>query len=420
MGSPTEIDGIEDVESFRSRAREWIAANLPIAKPVTGEESESADYDEAAWERARELQKLLYSGGFAGLCYPTEYGGQGLTPAHQYAFNEEVVGFEMPQLLNSPTFSICGPTILDLGTEEQKKKHLSAMIRGEETLVQFLSEPGCGSDLAGVVTRADRDGDVFVLNGSKIWSSWAYAADYALCLARTDWDAPKHRGLTMFLLEVHQPGIELRRIRQVNGNEEFCQEFFDNVEVPVANVVGEINGGWTVASRQMFHERNSVGGGSQYVSGKLMGPKRRSPTTVMAEIARRTSRSDDRRVRELIAESHVIGKVQGHLIERVVAGMRTGDLPPSAGSIIRLFGGLGHLRQTEITLEVSGPHGTVSLPGTTGDREIAETFITRQAACMGGGTTEIARNIIAERVLGMPREFAADRDVPYKDVRRSR
>jgi len=420
MGSPTEIDVIEDIETFRSRAREWIAANLPLAKPVTGEESESADYDEAAWARARELQKLLYEGGFAGLCYPKEYGGQGLTPAHQYAFNEEVAGYEMPLLLNSPTFSICGPTILDMGTEEQKKKHLSAMIRGEETLVQFLSEPGCGSDLAGVVTRATRDGDVFVLNGSKIWSSWAYAADYALCLARTDWDAPKHRGLTMFLLEVNQPGIELRRIRQVNGNEEFCQEFFDNVEVPVSNVVGEINGGWTVASRQMFHERNSVGGGSQYVSGRLMGPKRRSPTAVMAEIARRTGRSDDRRVRELIAESHAIGRVREHLIERVVAGMRTENLSASAGSIIRLFGGMGHLRQTEIAVEVAGPHGTFSLPGTMGDREIAETFITRQAACMGGGTTEIARNIIAERVLGMPREFAADRDVPFKDVRRSR
>ena len=420
MGSPTEIDAIEDVEFFRSRARTWIVANLPLAKPVTGDEQESEDYDEAAWERARELQKLLYSGGFAGLCYPKEYGGQGLTPEHQNAFNEEVVGYEMPRLLNSPTLSICGPTILDMGTEEQKKKHLPAMIRGEVALVQFLSEPSCGSDLAGVATRATRDGDVFILNGSKIWSSWAYAADYALCLTRTDWDAPKHRGLTMFLLKVHQPGIEIRRIRQVNGNEEFCQEFFENVEIPVENVVGEINGGWAVASRQMFHERNSVGGGSQYVSGEQVGPKRRPPTEGMIDIARRTGRAEDRHVRELIAEAHAMAKVQQHLVERVVAGMRTENLPASSASIIRLFHGMGHLRETEIAFEIGGSHGIVSPVGTIGDRAIGETFITRQAACMGGGTTEIARNIIAERVLGMPREYSADRDLPYKDVRRGR
>ena len=139
-------------------------------------------------------RRTLYEGGFAGICYPKEYGGLGLTSAYQRAFNEEVVGYEMPMRLQFPTFTICGPTILDMGSEEHKREHLAAAIRGDEVLVQFLSEPRGGSDLAGATTRAERDGDVFVLNGSKIWSSGAYAADYALCLARTDWDAPKHRG----------------------------------------------------------------------------------------------------------------------------------------------------------------------------------------------------------------------------------
>jgi len=230
---------LEDVESFRLRARAWLAANMPRLVPGQANSLEEIGrINDAMWPRARELQRLLYDGGFAGICYPREYGGLGLTPAHQRAFNAECAGYEMPLVLNTPTFSICGPTILDMGSEEQKRQHLPAVIRGEEILVQFLSEPRGGSDLAGVTTRATRDGDVFILNGSKIWSSGAYAADWALCLTRTDWDAPKHRGMTMFLVKVHQPGVQIRRIRQVGGGDEFCQEFFDDVPIPASDVVG--------------------------------------------------------------------------------------------------------------------------------------------------------------------------------------
>ena len=213
----------------------------------------------------------------------------------------------MPLVLNAPTFSICAPTLLDMGTEEQKRQHLPAVIRGDEIMVQFLSEPRGGSDLAGVTTRATRDGDMFILNGSKIWSSDACAADWALCLARTDWDAPKHRGLTMFLVKVHQPGIDIQRIKQVNGSNEFCQEFFDDVPVPAANVVGEVNGGWAVASRQLFHERNAVGGGSPYVSGGTGRPRRGPGIGALIDMVRDSGRSDDPRVRELVAEAHAIG-----------------------------------------------------------------------------------------------------------------
>ena len=413
---------IEDVESFRLRAREWIQANLPPLPSEDGDDENmmGSGFDDDGWLRARELQKLLYSGGFAGICYPREYGGLGLTHAHQKAFNEEVAGYEMPLLLNTPTFTICGPTILDMADEEQKRERLSAAIRGDEVFVQFLSEPSGGSDLAGAITRATRDGDVFILSGSKIWSSGAYAADWALCLARTDWEAPKHRGLTMFLLKVHQPGIEIRRIRQVNGNNEFCQEFFDDVEVPLANVVGEINGGWAVASRQLFHERNAVGGGSPYESGGRRGPRRGASTTRLIDLARRTGQSTDARVRELVGEAHAITRVQQHLIDRVVTGMRTEALPGPAGSIIRLFSGESGVRRAEIGLEIAGAHGVVSPEDRVGDRENGEAFIFRQASCLGGGSTEMARNIISERVLGMPREYAADRDVPFSQVRRGR
>ena len=204
---------------------------------------------------------------------PAEYGGLGLPRAHQRAFTQESLPYQMPTLFNVPTLSILAPTLLDFGTEEQKKRHLPAILRGDELWVQFLSEPSGGSDLAGLVTQATRDGDVFVLNGSKIWSSGAFRSDYAMCLARTDPHVPKHQGLTMFILKIHQPGIEVQRISMVSGMAEFCQEFFDDVAIPAENVIGQVNDGWTVASRLLYHERDAVGGGSPYVSG--VGRRRR-------------------------------------------------------------------------------------------------------------------------------------------------
>ena len=286
---------------------------------------------------------------------------------------------------------------------------------------------------------------MFILNGSKIWSSGAYAADYALCLTRTDWDAPKHRGMTMFLLKVHQPGIDIKRIKQINGNNEFCQEFFDDVVVPASAVVGEVNGGWAVASRQLFHERNAVGGGSPYVSGGG-GPPRRGPgTPALIEAVQAAGQADDVYVRELVAEAHALSRVQQQLIARVTEGMRTQQLPPPAAAILRLFGGQAATRIAEINLEVLGSQAVVGGasggpgPAAAGgkasrvvppggsraadqdhDLDYGRGFLMRQAGSLGGGSTEMARNIISERVLGMPREFAADRDVPFNQVRQGR
>ncbi|HVB44905.1 MAG TPA: acyl-CoA dehydrogenase family protein [Streptosporangiaceae bacterium] len=407
----------ESVESFRRRARAWIRGNLA---PLRDGDGDLASAGEADWLRARKLQAKLYEGGFAGICYPREYGGIGLTPAHQRAFNEEVCGYEMPLLLNTPTFTICGPTILDLGTREQKREHLTAAMRGEEVFVQFLSEPASGSDLASVTTRATRDGDVFILRGSKIWSSSAYAADYALCLARTDWDARKHRGLTMFLIRIHQPAVKIHRIRQVNGSSEFCQEFFDDVEVPVSAVVGEINDGWAVATHLLFHERNAVGGGSPYFSGPLPTSRRESAAGDVVGLLRRTGRAGDVAARELVAEFHALGKIHSQLVDRVAAGLRSGQLPPAAGSLIRLFSGETATRRAEIALELAGPDAVMCEPGQGSVRDIGVKFLSRQASSLGGGSTEMARNIISERMLGMPREYAADRDIPFSQVKRGR
>ena len=411
---------MESVQSFRLRAREWIAANLTPEADAPGYGTGIAGRDEATWQRARELQARLYAGGFAGICFPREYGGLGLTPAHQRAFTEEVAGYEMPGVLNIPTFAICCATILDMGSEELKRQHISAVLRGEEVLVQFLSEPGSGSDLASVTTRADRRGDTFILSGTKIWSSAAYAADYALCLARTDWNVPKHEGLTMFLVKVRQPGITVRRIRQVDGSSEFCQEFIDGVEVPAECVVGDVNGGWAVASRQLFHERGSMGGTSPYISGPHPSRERMTSARELIAVARRAGRAGDPAASELIAEYHCLDRIASWLGERVGAAIRAGQLPPPASSVARLFSGEAISRRAEIALELAGPLGVMSDPGTAAEPGVGVRFIARQGGSLGGGSTEIARNIISERLLGMPREFAADKGVPFSQVKRSR
>src|SRR6204780_1212766 len=204
----------EDLDTFAARAKAWVTANLELlnsAAPYRGHPTEDGNHV----VRAKAIQRKLFDAGFAGLCYPVEYGGGGVAPGYQGAFIDVSYGYELPRLFNIPTFTIILPTILDFGTEEQKKRFIPAALKGEELWVQFLSEPTGGSDLAGALTRADRKSDVFVLNGSKIWSTYAWKSDYALCVARTDWDVPKHKGLSVLIVKVHQPGITIEKIRQV-------------------------------------------------------------------------------------------------------------------------------------------------------------------------------------------------------------
>ena len=256
----------ESVAQFAERARRWLADNMPrVPDPANPPYGDRGEAD--SWQHVRQLQRRLYDGGFAGICFPTAYGGLGLDIAYQKAFNDESACYEMPLMLNTPTFTICCATILDTGSEDQKLQHISAALRGDEVLVQLLSEPSGGSDLAGVLTRAERRGDKWIINGAKTWSTGAFAADYGLLLARTNWNVPKHEGLTMFLARLDSPGITLRRIKQVNGSTEFCEEFFDDLELGDDAVVGEVDKGWEVASRQLYHERRAVGGGSEFASG---------------------------------------------------------------------------------------------------------------------------------------------------------
>ncbi|MCV7358041.1 acyl-CoA dehydrogenase family protein [Mycolicibacterium fluoranthenivorans] len=405
----------ESVADFTMRARAWLAENMPRIDPDNPPFSVRAE--EKSWERARHLQKRLYQGGFAGICFPRAYGGLGLDQAYQKAFNAECRCYEMPLILNTPSFTICGATILDMGSEEQKRARISAAIRGDEVLCQLLSEPSGGSDLAGVLTRADRVGDKWIINGAKTWSTSAFAADYGLMLARTDWTVPKHEGLTMFLVPLNAAGITMRRITEVNGNEEFCEEFFDGLELGDDAVVGAVNDGWTVATRQLHHERRAVGGGSEFASGTGAENANEMPPDHVG-LAAATGQLDDPLVQNLAGRALVRRTVKSQLIDHVSASIANGSLPPNAGTLIRLF----HAETTELEIDtalaISGTAGVVDEG--SGLLDIGVRYLSRQTGSLGGGSSEMARNVIGERVLGFPREAAADRGMPFNQVKRGR
>lgn len=411
--------GHEDLEAFRQRARQFARANLRPVDP--GEAARSLrvvrpdDQELAAVARDREIQRMLFDAGLAGVCVPPAYGGQGLTPAHQRALNRELVGYEYPSHLQAPTFAPCAAVLLEFGTEEQKQRHVPAILKGEEIWMQMLSEPSGGSDVAGALTSAVRDGDAWVLNGSKIWTTGAWWSDWALCLARTNWDVPKHRGLTVFVLPIDRQGVEVHRIEMLNGSREFCQEFLTDVVVPDADRVGEVDDGWTVGTRWMFHERMLMNSPLVTMPPGSAGAGGSTPTGAVALAA---GNAADPWVRDRVGEARMLELVGRELGRRVREGIATGAMSDQAGAINRLFNGTVSARRATLDFEVAG---AAAAAWTEDDGVLADCgtdFLLRQVSCIGGGTTEMARNVISERVLGMPREQALDRGVPFRDVPR--
>lgn len=410
----------ESVEEFRLRAREWINANLGPMQPW--DLSQHCDNDEIELEavaRDRALQRRIFDGGFAGICFPREYGGLGLTQEYQRAFNEEIAGHEYPSRFAVPTFSPCASVLLDHATPEQKAAHIPAVLKGDEVWVQLLSEPGGGSDVAGITTRAEKDPETgdWLLNGSKVWTSRAWWADWGIILARTNWDVPKHQGMTVFILPLHQPGVEIQRIERLNGESEACEEFFTDVRIPDSDRVSAVDDGWTVGTRWMFHER--MGHNSQYVTHPIGLKRESSHEASVVRIARKAGKLDDPAARELIGEHRALGIVTHELQRRIVSAAMAGKANKDMSSIDRAFRGVASVRRSTIAFELAGAEASIwDEAEEDATQAIGMQFLMRQVACIGGGTTEISRNVIAERVLGMPRELSGDKGVPFRDVPR--
>jgi len=406
--------GMESVEAFRARARAWVRANVPRAEEV------AAAPTEQRVRQAQALQARIFDAGFAGVTWPKEFGGQALTPAHMHAFVDELAGYDNPYSTLSVSLGVIGPTLLELGTPEQRAIHLPPLLRGDTLWVQYLSEPSGGSDMAGVLTRATRDGDTWVLNGAKVWTTFGQYADYALCLTRSNWDVPKHRGLSMFIVPVDSPGLTVVPLTQVTGASEFCQEFMEDVVLPADQLLGAENDGWSVASQLLVHERNALGGGSPYFAGGRRTEPEGGADRELVALAVRTGQAADRHARQLVAEVHVLSTVGGQLAARVATGMRRGVFGGPAGSMLKLYSANLHLRRTEVNLELAGASAVAWDEDDHRSQGYAMAWLSRQGTSIMGGTNEIQRNIISERVLGLPREAAPDKDVPFNQVRHNR
>ena len=400
-----------DISEYRRRARAWLEANL---RPREGPEvplMEMADksQDELAAERA--LQRRLYEAGYAGITWPAEYGGQGLPQEYQDAFGAEARHFRLPDLgiVGGTTFGVCAPTMLAHGSPAFLRRHIPAVLAGDALIVQFFSDPEAGSDLAGVRTQAVREDGKWILNGSKIWSSGAYYADYGMCLARTDWDAPKHQGLTWFLVPVRAAGVTVARIRQINGNAEFCQEFFDNVELTDDDVIGEVNDGWTVTRTMLLFER---GGGNRATRKR---DARRLPADLLAAAAA-AGGLDDPHSQDVIVRAHIDDVACAQLGRRIGALIRQNPgLASGLASYGKLASAIFDPVRANMELDLAG--GAIAWQDLASPAAQAATdLLNSRYMAIAGGTTQMQLNSIGERVLGLPREPSFDSGKPFRQV----
>jgi alkylation response protein AidB-like acyl-CoA dehydrogenase len=400
-----------DVEEYRRRARAWLTANLERRRGPEVPLMEVADKSEDEIAAGRALQRKVYQAGYAGITWPAEYGGQGLPQAYQDAFAEEARGFRLPDLgiTGGTTFGVCAPTMLEHGSPAFLRRHVPAILAGDELVAQFFSDPEAGSDLAGVRTQAVRTGDRWILNGGKIWSSGAYYADYGMCLARTDWDAPKHQGLTWFLVPVRAAGVTVARIRQINGNAEFCQEFFDDVELTDDDVIGDVNDGWTVAQTMLRFER---GGGNRSIRKRDV---RALPADLLA-MAEATGRLDDPDAQDVIVRAHIDGVACAALGRRIGALIRAN---PRLASGLASYGKLAAATfdpiRANLGLDLAG--GAIAWPDPGSPvADAARDLLNSRFMAIAGGTTQMQLNSIGERVLGLPREPSFDSGKPFRQV----
>jgi alkylation response protein AidB-like acyl-CoA dehydrogenase len=380
-------------ERFRTELRAWLAANPP------GPEPEDLD----AWVRyGKAWQRHLHAAGWCGVAWPREYGGRGATLVEQVIFQEETGRARTPQLINLAGLTMAGPVLIAHGTEEQKRRYLKPILTAEEIWCQGFSEPGAGSDLAALAARAVLDGDDFVVSGQKVWTSFARYADWCMLLVRTDPAAPKHKGITFLLVDMHSPGVSVRPLRQMNGAEDFNEVFFDDVRVPRANVVGTVNGGWDIAITTLMHERATLTFSRQLQSATALADLVAFARTWPA--AGRPA-STDPLVRQRLAQATIESTALRYTAYRNLTRILRGGVPGPEGSIEKLCWSEMYQRLTDAAVDILGPYGELwkGDPRAPADGSWPFLHLYSRGRTIAAGTSEIQRSIIAERVLGLPR-----------------
>jgi alkylation response protein AidB-like acyl-CoA dehydrogenase len=371
--------------AFRGEVDAWIEANLT-------DELRGGRFGERRFEKAgREWSRKLYEAGYAGLTWPKEYGGAGAAYSYQAIFLEETAKAEAPQHIGVIGLGMAGPTIIAHGTEEQKQRYLPKILSADEIWCQGFSEPGAGSDLASVRTKAELRDEHFVVDGQKVWSSFAHIADWCILVARSDPSSAAHAGLTYLIVDMHAPGVEVRPLRQITGEAEFNEIFFTGVEVPRENVVGEIGDGWAVAMTTLLHERGTLGFA---LTGVL-------DVAVRKLIALARERGvDDPRLLDRVAEEWIELQALKFTNYRALTQLMKTGIPGPEGSVSKLHWSESNQRLTKLALELLGEEAQV-VYGDDGDWQYQQ--LRSLGNTIEAGTSEILRNIIAERVLGLPR-----------------
>jgi len=378
-----------DEQAFRDELRAWLEANHPGKEP---------EGDEAAFQFRRDWQRALNDAGWAGLSWPQEYGGRGATLVEQAIFNEEIVRARAPQLANVLGLAMGGPTVIAHGSEDQRERYLPPILSAEEIWCQGFSEPDSGSDLASVKTRAVRDGGGWVVTGQKVWTTFAHHAKWCMLVARTDPEAPKHKGLTYFLMDMEQEAVQVRPLRQITGESEFNELFIEEARIPDENIIGGEGNGWGVAITTLMHERATLAFGLQVgvklAFGELLERAR-------SKELNGASAAEDPLIRDRLAQLYVEAEVlRLNAYRGLTATMKYG-VPGPEGSLGKWHWSEVNQTLTELAMDINGSRAQLD------EEPWTYRFLRARANSIEGGTTEILKNIVAERVLGLPRMRSA-------------
>jgi alkylation response protein AidB-like acyl-CoA dehydrogenase len=405
-----DFDESPEEAAFRAEARAWLSGHAKRKDPARtspiaiGETDRNAELTHVRESQA--WQRTLFEAGWAGITWPKEFGGRGGSPVEAMIFAQEQAGFEVPGNVFAQGIGMAGPTLMAHGTEAQKARFLLPMLRGDEIWCQLFSEHGAGSDLASLSTSAVRDGDEYIVNGQKVWTSSAHFSDWGILLARTDFDAPKHRGITYFLVDMKSPGIDVRPLRQATGAAHFNEVFLTDVRIPVDHVIGPVNGGWGVTMTTLVNERTFIGSGTGV--GDAFGD--------IVRLARSFDRTADPLVRQSLAATYIRLQLLKYLGWRIQTAVAQNIQPGPESSVLKL--GLSrHLTVTgDLVMSLQGASASLLDYNDPSSGRWGLQFLGQWQAKLGGGTEQIQRNIIAERVLGLPAEPRVDKGVPFRSA----
>jgi alkylation response protein AidB-like acyl-CoA dehydrogenase len=398
--------------AFRAKARAWLEQNAKLRDPdaiapnLLGER-ESAE----VIQQAKDWQTKKFDHGWACLTWPKEYGGQGLGRLEAVVWNQDEAKFDVPPNIYAIGHGMLGPTIMAHGTDEQKQKYIRDMARGQVVWCQLFSEPDAGSDLAGLRTSAVKQGEEWVLNGQKIWSTGAHFSDWGMIVTRTDPNASKHAGLTYFIVDMHAKGVEIRPIKQINGGQGFNEVFFTDVRVPESNRLGAVGDGWRVAITTLMNERVAIGAGG--------GAGRFRDLLKLAQETRRNGRPaiEDSAVRQKLADFYIKSKGLQFTSYRTLSALSRGATPGPEGSIGKAVGAPMGQEMALFALELQGAMGGADDAAFAPQEALWQgMYLGAPGLRIAGGTDEILKNIIAERVLRLPPEIRVDKDKPFREI----